>query len=59
MNNLSRRETEALAAVENARFMLLRADKLCAEAGMDGDEVVQPLDEARRLLEHVAKVIQG
>jgi len=59
MNNLSRRETEALAAVENARFMLLRADKLCAEAGMNGDEVMLPLDEARHLLEQVIKIIQG
>jgi hypothetical protein len=59
MNNLSRLEAEALAAVQNALRMLVLADKLCAEAGMDGDEVVQPIDEARRLLQDVAKLIQG
>ena len=59
MNDFSKCEIEAVAAVHNAQRILVIADKLCAKAGMDGDEVVQPIDEARRLLDHVAKVIQG
>ena len=59
MNNLSRAEVEALAAVQNALRMVWRAARFCAVADMDGDEIMQPLDEARRLLVQVAKVIQG
>ena len=59
MKDLSKSEVKALTAVGNAWRMVLRADKLCAEAGMDGDEVVQRLDQARRLLEQVAKMIES
>jgi len=59
MKNLSKLEVEALCAVQSAQRMVEFADKICAEAGMDGDEVMLPLDEARHLLEQVIKVIQG